>query len=212
MEILRDEEYEARLAATLLPTIISETVPLKDGFGELYLRFGKIFTSKVTRMSWSYRGSCQNSSTARSTSPIQLKIYTCAAEAVSWALLMILKVLISWKITFRYAGPNSQIVNDEFAPSMGFDEYLVSAQNFAVIKVSSYAMHLQSAGLAAIMTSLGSIAIDRGWLVDLTLTSCWHSPPFNIFARFSPKTINFGQKSVMLIGQYDWSIDQHIDF
>ncbi|EPB73610.1 hypothetical protein ANCCEY_07271 [Ancylostoma ceylanicum] len=35
VEILRDEEYEERLAATMLPFVISEAFPLKQGYGKL---------------------------------------------------------------------------------------------------------------------------------------------------------------------------------
>lgn len=119
MEILRDEEYEARLAATLLPTIISETVPLKDGFEARV----KILLPPDQR----------HRSSSRSI-PVLLKLY---------------------------AGPNSQIVNDEFAPSMGFDEYLVSAQNFAVIKIDGRG----SGGRgwkyrSAVYGALGTVEID----------------------------------------------------
>ncbi|PIO52623.1 hypothetical protein TELCIR_26069, partial [Teladorsagia circumcincta] len=34
---------------------------------------------------------------------------------------------------FSYAGPNTQLVNDEFV--IGFEEYLVSARNYAVVRI-----------------------------------------------------------------------------
>uniref|UniRef100_A0A7I4XZ73 Dipeptidyl peptidase 4 n=1 Tax=Haemonchus contortus TaxID=6289 RepID=A0A7I4XZ73_HAECO len=91
LEILRDEEYEAKLAATLLPTAFFETVTLK---GDFEARVKIILPSEQ-----------RHRSTVRSL-PVLLKVY---------------------------AGPNTQLVNDEFA--IGIEEYLASALNYAVVKI-----------------------------------------------------------------------------
>ncbi|WKX91676.1 hypothetical protein Q1695_010033 [Nippostrongylus brasiliensis] len=90
-EILHSDEYEARLDATLLPTVTTDTVPLKDGF--------------EARVQILMPSDQRHRSSSRSL-PVLLKVY---------------------------AGPSSQMVTDEY--SIGFDEYLVSAQHFAVVKI-----------------------------------------------------------------------------